>query len=194
MKKIISKEEKGFTLLYAILVSILVLSVGASIISITLKQTILSNSSRDSQLAFYASNTGIECALYWDIIGVELPTGETRELAVFPFSDATINQVFVEDYKDQIKCANGNIVTGVGFTNLQTYTGAWSQSNNVTTFRMALQDELSPSNEKSIYCAEVTITKTRNGDNINTRIVSQGLSNCDTEHPRTVQRGLVMEY
>ena len=68
MKKVI-KKEKGFVLLFSVLVSVLVLAVGASIISISLKQVILSGTGRDSQFAFYAANTGAECALYWDLAG-----------------------------------------------------------------------------------------------------------------------------
>ena len=59
--------QRGFTLLLAALVSSIVLSLGSSIFLIAQKQVILSSLSRDSQFAFYAADTGAECALYWDL-------------------------------------------------------------------------------------------------------------------------------
>lgn len=60
-------RKKGFVLLYAVLVSSLLLSLGLAIFNITIKEIRLSSASRESQFAFYAADTGIECALYWDI-------------------------------------------------------------------------------------------------------------------------------
>lgn len=62
-----SKHKTGFVLLYAVLVASIALSIGLSLYAITLKELIISSSSGDSQLAFYAADTGTECALYWDI-------------------------------------------------------------------------------------------------------------------------------
>lgn len=61
------KTSKGFTLLYATLISSLLLAIGLAIFNITIKELILSSSARESQFAFYAADSGIECALYWDI-------------------------------------------------------------------------------------------------------------------------------
>lgn len=60
-------HERGFTLLMAALVGSLVLSLGLSIVAIARKSVTLSSIGRDSQFAFYAADTGAECALYWDI-------------------------------------------------------------------------------------------------------------------------------
>jgi hypothetical protein len=65
MKKL--RDQKGFTLLLAALVASIVLSLGSSIFLIAKKQVTLSSLGRDSQFAFYAADTGAECALYWDI-------------------------------------------------------------------------------------------------------------------------------
>lgn len=59
--------QKGFTVLLAALVSSLVLSLGLSIAVIVRKSIRLSSVGRDSQIAFYAADSGAECALYWDI-------------------------------------------------------------------------------------------------------------------------------
>lgn len=60
-------HQAGFTLLLAALVSSIVLALGAAIYQLAVKELILSSLGRDSQLAFYAADTGAECALYWDI-------------------------------------------------------------------------------------------------------------------------------
>lgn len=61
------KTNKGFVLILAVIISSILLSVGLSMFSVALKELILSASGRDSQLSFYAADSAIECALYWDI-------------------------------------------------------------------------------------------------------------------------------
>lgn len=60
------KPLRGFTLLMAVLVSGILLSLGFAIYNIVSKELILTSSGRESQFAFYAADSGIECALYWD--------------------------------------------------------------------------------------------------------------------------------
>ena len=62
-----SLRQRGFTLLLATLMASLLLSIGAAIFAIVKKEVVLSSLGRDSQFAFYAADTGAECALYWDI-------------------------------------------------------------------------------------------------------------------------------
>lgn len=62
-----TKNQKGFTILLAALVASLVLTLGIAIFSVAQKQVILSSLGRSSQYAFYAADTGAECALYWDV-------------------------------------------------------------------------------------------------------------------------------
>ena len=56
----------GFTLLYAALISSLLMIIGFSVFRLTLKEIQLTSTVKDSQSAFYAADVGIECALYWD--------------------------------------------------------------------------------------------------------------------------------
>lgn len=69
MKKIIKdlNNEKGFTLFVAILITGTLLLISMAIISLSVKEAFLSSSARESQYAFYAADTGTECALYWDV-------------------------------------------------------------------------------------------------------------------------------
>ena len=61
------KLKHGFTLLLSILVVSVVLSVGLGIFDIMTKELKLSGLGRESQVAFYAADAGIECFFYWEI-------------------------------------------------------------------------------------------------------------------------------
>jgi len=60
-------KSRGFTLLLSILVVSVVLSVGLGIFDIMTKELKLSGLGRESQIAFYAADAGIECFFYWEI-------------------------------------------------------------------------------------------------------------------------------
>lgn len=66
MMTIKQKKNRGFTLIIAILTASIILAIGISILQITLKEFILSSTVRDSLMAFYAADAGVECAHYWD--------------------------------------------------------------------------------------------------------------------------------
>lgn len=69
-----TKKESGFTLFIAMVVMGTMLLVAAGIVSLAVRQTTISRVSRESQRALYIANTGLECALYWD---VQNPSGTT---------------------------------------------------------------------------------------------------------------------
>lgn len=66
MKIFTPQKNRGYTLLFAVLVSSLVLAIGISILTVSKKEFLLATSSRDSAAALYAADGGIECAAYWD--------------------------------------------------------------------------------------------------------------------------------
>jgi len=57
--------QKGFALLFAVLASSVMLSISVAILNIALREVILSSFGRESVIAFYAADSGAECALYW---------------------------------------------------------------------------------------------------------------------------------
>lgn len=199
MKNIHTKNKKGFTLLFAVIVSTLVLAVGASVISVALRQRVLSNTGRESQIAFYAANTAMECALYWDLN----PPVSNSPAKVFPLETAPVSE-YRESNLGNVTCAGGNLKDGTGFP-ANSFTGQvgvggtqWVENGNKTTFRIAMQNSLNPtlSVPKNLYCAEVTVEKSLDlsDGRVITVITSQGLNMCDINDPRAVQRGLVLEY
>lgn len=63
----ILNSKKGFVLLYAVLIMGLLLALTFSITNITIKERKLSRFSEESFSAFFAAESGMECALYWDL-------------------------------------------------------------------------------------------------------------------------------
>lgn len=66
MKKILTQlqQQKGFVILFTILISTIILMIGLGIFSIATRETALSSTAREAQYAFYASDAGVECSLY----------------------------------------------------------------------------------------------------------------------------------
>ncbi len=73
-----SQNKQGFVLLFSVLVSSLLLAIGLAIFNIGQKELVLSATARDSQFAFYAADTGIECAFYWDFQSGTFSPGATQ--------------------------------------------------------------------------------------------------------------------
>ncbi len=57
-------HKSGFALLMSLIVVSVVISVGLTLVDLTIKQLRLSSVSRDSEAAFHAANAGVECARY----------------------------------------------------------------------------------------------------------------------------------
>ncbi|MES2225087.1 MAG: hypothetical protein V4478_03830 [Patescibacteria group bacterium] len=74
IKKMLT-QRKGFAMLFTVLVISIILSIGLGIANTTFKQTVLSNLAKDSQLAFYQADSGVECGLYYDLTAGQLPRG-----------------------------------------------------------------------------------------------------------------------
>ncbi|MBI2482054.1 MAG: hypothetical protein HYV76_00580 [Candidatus Vogelbacteria bacterium] len=63
--KINLKLNYGFVLLYAVLVSSIVITVGLLLANILLKQLVIAATARDAKIAYYAADAGRDCALFW---------------------------------------------------------------------------------------------------------------------------------
>jgi hypothetical protein len=57
---------RGFTLLIAIILSSVALSLALALLDISYKQILLALASKQSQYAFANADSALECALYWD--------------------------------------------------------------------------------------------------------------------------------
>lgn len=64
MKNLNPQNIKGFALFYAIIMISVISAIAFGLASITYKQKTLASLAGDSQIAFYAADAGMECALY----------------------------------------------------------------------------------------------------------------------------------
>jgi Tfp pilus assembly protein PilX len=57
--------QRGFALLMTLIVVSVVISIGLSVLDLSIKQVRLSTNAKDSEIAFHSANAGMECARYW---------------------------------------------------------------------------------------------------------------------------------
>lgn len=67
-------RTRGFTLFLSMVITATLLLIVTGAVSIAVRNAIITNAARESQIAFYAADTAMECALYWD---VHNPSGQT---------------------------------------------------------------------------------------------------------------------
>lgn len=60
-------KNKGFTLFVALVIMGTLLLIAAGIVNLSFKQSLISVAGKESQIAFYAADTGMGCAIYWDV-------------------------------------------------------------------------------------------------------------------------------
>ncbi|OGI59396.1 hypothetical protein A3C60_02455 [Candidatus Nomurabacteria bacterium RIFCSPHIGHO2_02_FULL_37_45] len=60
------KKNNGFVILFAVMLSSIILAISLGIANIALKEIKFGTNARDTNNAFFAADTGIECALFSD--------------------------------------------------------------------------------------------------------------------------------
>lgn len=163
--------QRGIVILFAVLTIGLLVGVGVAMATLTQKQLILSNIGKQSQVAFYAADTGAECARYWDHVQNAFSATTTETFAPY------------------ISCAGlhsddpSEIPLTVGLTTDTTVT---------VEFDLPLTDDsfVVP----YYYCANVTVDK--NLETGETVIVSRGynLPCSANSSPRKVERAVRLSY
>ena len=181
-KKVSSK--KGYTLLFAVIVSVLLLSIAAFILSVSRKQAILSSSARDSIYAFYAADSGLECAVENLATLGDFITGDGETISC---GNNTIN-VSQENSGGAISA--GDIAYGTSTFVMPTGVGADPSMLNNTASPFTQSGAAS--------CASTTVTYYYNPDSSITAItvVTSGYNigwngtDCSVTGPRKVERTL----
>jgi hypothetical protein len=169
--------KKGFAMLFAVLTSSVLLSIGLSIFNLTVKELILSSSGRESQFAFYASDTGIECAIYWDFNGANIFGTSTDHASRNP---SPANPDCVDTF--------GQAAQAIDIT-----TDSSTISSGTTQFGITIPN-VDAGGSSAPYCAVVTVYKALNGSIIETTIDSRGYNTCDTGDVNRVERAIRVKY
>jgi hypothetical protein len=203
-----SRKQAGFTLFVALIVSSLLLSIGLSLSNIILKQLIFSGSGRESQIAFYAADSGAECALYWDVkdaAGVTTFVGSFSRYGEYDFEDLNIRCGF---------SGGDNTFGRVGSLVKETSQPLASPSYTPATTTTLFHVDLKPSSGDATDpgCAVVTVIKSNYPDPAfvgpqedapileRTRIESRGYNTtfvngaCQLNSPKIVERAVVLTY
>jgi hypothetical protein len=80
------RAQRGYTLLFAVLLTSVIISVAVSIMNIARKEIVLTGSSRESVIAIAAADAGIECATHYDQINVFFhPTKNDLDTGALPY-------------------------------------------------------------------------------------------------------------
>lgn len=150
------KTNQGFTLFVAIMVTSTLLIVSMGIIALAYRENIITSAARESQFAFYAADTGADCAIYWDVVGT------SNGLDPYPVSAFTNLKSDGTGWTANFDCNHDSANPANRFTIGHVHANGFSTS---TTFAIKFLPDA--------YCAEVTVVKSDSGQ---TKIESLGFN------------------
>ena len=167
-KTVIQKNnyKKGITLFVAVLVASVATLFSFAISDIALREVFLAQTGKDSQEAFFAANSGIECALFWD-----LKKG-----------------IFTPDTGGPVTCNENTRNTQVDDNG-----DTWDLSFPLA---FPLFGGSNPDDPCFIIDTVSKAIEEEDGQvvSIVTEIIVKGYNTCDTESPRRLERALRIEY
>jgi hypothetical protein len=179
-----STQQRGYTLLFAVLTATLVLGVTIFILSVSKKQFALSNIARESMFAIYAADSGVEC------------------IASDPYKNATTSNSFICDGKTITKTYEIVDEDDVPH-NIETTKPIYRSK-----FSLGFRNTTGGDDDEVYGCAVVTgyyyVDTSKEPDLGGQAIItSRGYNLCtysggqyapDTTSPRTVERAMQLEY
>lgn len=182
-----SSQEKGFVILFAILISSVILLISAGILSISQKEVVLSSYSRESQKALFAADGGLECALFYDVNPPVNNDGEKKTL--FPV-DGTGTDTTID-------CSGASVDVY--------YLDGESSDDYDHLYVLSHQNTLSSETGCSFILIEKTALDTENDPpdpslGVSTRITSVGFNQCESggtpeyNDPSILERRLSASY
>src|ERR1035437_1318215 len=189
--------DSGYTLLFAMIVASIVLALGVSILTISRKEFALSSSATQSTNSFYAADSGIGCAEYWDNsssvnFSTSSPDNLTSTSITCSYNDTTAHTVtlsgpFPPTYPDELP--------------------------NSSTYTFTFYPPFSTDGTSNKSCAAVTVDKyyvidpslglyirtaiNSSGYNIGynaTNPVNSGVPDCSSPSPKKLERAIQVTY
>ncbi len=169
------KKNKGFTLLIAIILTSMLLIVSFTISNIAFKQVVMASAQLESQYAFYNADSGLDCAIYWDLKhqGTVAPSPFDTANATGAIACWATNLSVITTGSQNIDLSAGNTV--------QSLIGGGGAGNPTSIFKV----------DYAHGCAIVRVTKQSDGY---TNIESRGYNTCDVNSPRRYERGVSILY
>lgn len=173
-------HQRGFTMLIAVVTGTILLLISFGMASIALKQQVLNSSARESQVAFYAADSGLECALYLD-----------TKFKAFAASDAQVlgtSEIKVSDYCGENQVDENPIMRDTFSVDDQGVEQGFQQTFN---FQIDYGDR----------CAKIEVSKSRENTSpiqgqLKTMINARGYNTAcsNTVSLRRVERGVQAIY
>jgi len=125
------KEERGFVILFTVLIAIVMVVIAAGLSLISFKELRLSSSAREAHIAFFAADSGLECALYHDSNGFFLSVEPVFSIdcndQLNPFTETEYpNFAFQLPLRDGATCATVRVfkseeINGVNSTRIESF-------------------------------------------------------------------------
>lgn len=182
------QKKEGFVIIIALIVSVIVLTVGIGIISITLKDYLFSGVVTESHKAFYAADTGLDCAFYYDIQNdgfatpAPIPSGPTEDPTDDPFFSTTYAA-------NSITCGSQTL----------TPTISCGESGTIRSCTISF-DTLGSATSPSCFETSViyklnhrgTVAVSDDGESVT--VISRGWNTCDSNNLRRLERALELTY
>lgn len=172
-----TNRDGGFVVLVAILLASLFVLIGASIFTLSIRELALSFGAKESQYSFYAADSGVECAIYWDFQG----KFATSTHSVNPTSVICMNQdITLNDWWD------------FGTNSMGSPTNPTNNNQGHTRFGFYLF----PNDPTRSDCVIVWVSKSYDPPSkiYETTIESRGYNTCDEESSRRFERALRVTY
>ena len=210
----LKQKNKGFVIFIAAVVTSLLVLIGLLISNISLRQLTFSFAGKNSQIAFTAASSGVECALYWDQNNPTNPS-ESAFVSATNYTPQTIDcngQQFVFDASHNpdpntdpsgadSTLSNGPsagqyymLLEGAPDTQSCDTDGnctITSYGHATTTFRIDYSND--PTTPLP-YCTDVSVGKWRDSSgNLKTTIESRGHNPC-TSSSKQVERAIRVTY
>lgn len=160
------KRKRGFTLLISIVLTSVLLIISFVVANVALKQLVINYAGGGSLHAFYSADSGVECAMYWDV----------KNGSVSAFSTTTGGTIICHEQT----ISTGSQVVPTVPAQLSRI-GGGGVANPTSIFTINFPDG----------CAIVSVTKQSNGD---TLIDSKGYNTCDSSSSKRYERGITITY
>jgi hypothetical protein len=189
------RSSKGFILPLTLLVCTIILTIATGISVILAKELYFSKLGRLSQLAYYAADDGLMCAVMIDDQYLDPDTG----LGIFPSDtlvtpEAVLEKVNVERQQRNlpdleladIKCATSAIfdpaITNFATSDFERVVGGDVETGRTSTFDMTMD-----LGDGTFRCATVVVNKTPNYR----QVISRGFAACNQDGDQPIERAVI---
>jgi hypothetical protein len=188
-------SQQGIAILYAVLLTTIILTIGLILSDIITKQIVLSSIGKNSQTAYYAATLGKECALYWDQRGEFGYILRSVNGSLIQFEGDSVGGTDISCAGSKLDETNGIERTIDDFPEEVAFTFDLDQPESGSCARVEVKKKANPSGdtnfcrgpEGSQQCANTVILSS--GYNVRCAV----LNSSDTIPIRTVERTLQIQ-